>query len=75
MNTAMFEEVIAQIKSGLVTPTQMEDMVYAMEHAYQDRYPAEGAWLTEPMEYVADRMVKARENAEFETLSTDEDGV
>jgi hypothetical protein len=68
MGNQRVSDFIEAIKQGLVTPSQMEDIVYAMETAYQDRYPGVGAWLTEPMEHVADRMVKARENAEFEQL-------
>ena len=57
-------EMIALIKSGAITPGAMEDLVYAMEHAYTEHFQHVNLWIDNPLEYVADAMVKARESAE-----------
>lgn len=56
--------LIALIKSGAVLPSDMEDLVYAMEHAYTEHFQHVNLWIDNPLEYVADGMVKARESAE-----------
>lgn len=58
------KQIVAAIKAGKFTPSEMEDFVYAMEHAYQDFFPSVNMFISNPMEFVADDMVKARECAE-----------
>ena len=58
------QDIIKAIKAGQFTPSELEDMVYAMEYAYQDHYPQINDMLPFCLEYMADDMVVARRNTE-----------
>jgi hypothetical protein len=59
-----FSALIAQIRDNQFTPSQMEDMVYAMHSAYVDFHWAVNAQIPTNLEDVADTMVVARKNTE-----------
>ena len=58
------KDIVQAIKAGQFTPSELEDMVYAMEYAYQDHYPQINDMLPFCLEYMADDMVVARRNTE-----------
>lgn len=50
---------IRQIEAGYVTPEQMADVIYAMNSAMVDRFPAVALLIPTDLEKVADSIVKA----------------
>jgi hypothetical protein len=57
------KELLDSIRAGKYTADQMEDIVYAIHAAYVDHNKDINEQLSEPLEYVADKMVQARRNA------------
>lgn len=64
MSPADFTALIQQIEAGALTPSQMEDVAYAMNAAYVDFHSAINEQLPTSLEDVADTMVVARLNTE-----------
>jgi hypothetical protein len=59
-----FVKLLSAIQAGALTPSQMEDVVYAMHSAYVDHHEAICEQLPTNLEDVADTMVTARNNTE-----------
>ena len=68
-----FKQLVAAIRSNQFTPSQMEDMVYAMHSAYVDFHWSLNGQLPTSLEDVADTMVVARKNCEGFTWDAEED--
>lgn len=64
MNAQDFEKLTTAIRSGELTPSQMEDVVYALHSAYVDHHDDICNQLPTNLEDVADTMVVARKNSE-----------
>lgn len=64
MDNQGFKALIDKIKANQFTPSQMEDMVYAMHSAYIDFHESVNDQLPTSLEDVADTMVLARKNTE-----------
>lgn len=64
MKPADFTQLLNTIRAGALTPSQMEDVVYAMHAAYVDHFEEIGNQLPTGLEDVADTMVVARKNTE-----------
>lgn len=58
------QDVIKAIKAGQYTPDEMEDMVYAMEHSYEDHFPSIYHMVETSPERYADELVTARKLAD-----------
>lgn len=67
MNAVIYKPELADmldsIRAGQYTASQMEDIVYAIHAAYVDHNETINEQISEPLEYVADAMVRARRNA------------
>lgn len=72
MNAADFTALINSIRGNQFTPSQMEDMVYAMHAAYVDFHESVNEQLPTSLEDVADTMVLARKNTECFAWEDDE---
>lgn len=59
-----FKKLIAAIEAGALTPSQMEDVVFAMHAAYVDHFEPICNQLSTSLEDFADGMVLARKNTE-----------
>jgi len=59
-----FQELLDAIRAGKFSPSQMEDMTYAMHSAYVDHFPGINSQIPVELEDVADTMVMARKNTE-----------
>jgi hypothetical protein len=57
-----FEKLTEAIRAGALTPSQMEDVVYALHAAYVDHHEEICDQLPTNLEDVADTMVMARKN-------------
>lgn len=64
MDNVAFKALINAIRANQFTPSQMEDMVYAMHSAYMDFHESVNDQLPTSLEDVADTMVLARKNTE-----------
>ena len=62
MKAAEFAQLLNAIRSGALTPSQMEDVVYALHSAYVDHHETICNQLPTSLEDVADTMVLARKN-------------
>jgi carbamoylphosphate synthase large subunit len=58
------DRLTTAIRAGALTPSQMEDVVYAMHAAYVDHFQEIGDQLSTDLESVADFMVVARKSTE-----------
>lgn len=56
---AMTAAFVALVKAGYIHPPHMADVIYAMDSALVDRFPAVGLWLPVGLEQVADSVVEA----------------
>lgn len=66
-----FQKLLTAIRSGALSASQMEDVVYAMHAAYTDHEQGIDAWLSTGLEDFADTMVLARKTAEKFQLEGD----
>lgn len=60
MKTEDFNKLKEQIERGQLTPSQMEDLVYAMHAAYVDHFDDVAVWIAKSLEETADEMLMAR---------------
>lgn len=72
MDNVAFKALIDAIRANQFTPSQMEDMVYAMHSAYMDFHESVSNQLPTSLEDVADTMVVARSNTEAFPWEDDE---